>query len=63
MSVVEDIPVDTQTAIGGEVLSPREVEDLNRGRLFTRNLIEEGGCILTSSLTSALSDSIKVEAP
>lgn len=59
MAVVEDIAVEG-AIIAGETLSPREVEDLNRGRLFVRNLIEEGGCFLADTIPSALSVSIKV---
>lgn len=46
--------------ISGETLSEREREDLNRGRLFTRNLVEEGGCLLADCLQSALASSIQV---
>lgn len=58
MAVVEDIPEGT--AIADETLSVREVEDLNRGRLFVRNLIEEGGCFLADVLHDALTATIQV---
>ena len=58
MAVVEDIP--EEATIAGETLSAREVQDLNRGRLFVRNLIEEGGCYLSDTLHSALRASIQV---
>ncbi len=57
--VVEDIAAEG-AAIAGENLSGREVEDLNRGRLFVRNLIEEGGSFLADTLDSALSASVQV---
>lgn len=59
MAVVKDIS-NNEAVIAGETLSSREIEDLNRGRLFIRNLVEEGGCFLADSLESALSISVKV---
>lgn len=59
VTVVEDID-EKGAVIGGETLSSREAQDLNRGRLFTRNLVEEGGCLLADSLQSALTSSIHV---
>lgn len=60
MAVVEDIAPDT-AQIRGEALSAREVEDLNRGRLFVRNLLEEGrGSFLADDLSSALDATVTV---
>ena len=59
MAVVEDIS-SKGAVISGETLSERETEDLNRGRLFTRNLVEEGGCLLADCLQSALTSSMQV---
>lgn len=52
--MVEDI-VPGAVEIRGEPLSEREVQDLNRGRLFVRNLLEEGqASLLTDNVTHAL---------
>ena len=40
--VVSDIRGESPV-IGRDVLSPREVEDLNRGRGFVRTIAESGG--------------------
>lgn len=58
VSVVEDISAGA--TIAGEALSDREIQDLNRGRLFIRNLVEEGGCLLSDSIESALSASVQM---
>lgn len=59
VAIVEDIGLDG-AVIAGETLSDREIQDLNRGRLFTRNIMEESGCLLADSLHSGLIASIKV---
>ena len=56
--MVEDICADG--TIAGEALSTREIQDLNRGRLFIRNLVEEGGCLLSDSISSALTAAVQV---
>lgn len=56
--MVEDICADG--TIAGEALSTREIQDLNRGRLFIRNLVEEGGCQLSDSISSALTAVVQV---
>ena len=53
LMVVDDI-VGDNPAIGGDRLSPREVEDLNRGRAFVRNIAEQGGSLLESSVHQAV---------
>lgn len=60
VALVEDIGLDGRAVIAGETLSDREIQDLNRGRLFTRNIMEESGCLLADSLHSGLIASIKV---
>lgn len=57
--VVEDICIEGAT-IAGETLSARETQDLNRGRLFVRNLVEEGGCLLADCVASALTATVQV---
>ncbi len=58
VSVVEDLDSGDgkgSTSIRGDVLTAREVEDLNRGRMFVRNLLEEGrASLLCGSLADAL---------
>ena len=50
---VEDL--EAGDVIRGDALSPREQQDLNRGRLFVRNLLEEAhASLLVDDLTQAL---------
>ena len=49
--------------IGSDTLSRREVEDLNRGRAFVRNLSEHSGSILESTVVEAVETSVKVRMP
>ena len=46
--------------IGSEILSQREVEDLNRGRAFVRNLAEHSGSILERTVAGGVETSVKV---
>ena len=57
--VVQDIEGDNPR-IGSDILSRREVEDLNRGRAFVRNLSEHSGSILESTVAEAVETSVKV---
>ena len=62
MVVVDDIP--TQSAkIGEDTPSSREVEDLNRGRAFVRNLLEAGGSVLATGVEEGIRASAKVPTP
>ena len=56
---MEDIPTEG-ACVAGEALSLREIQDLNRGRLFVRNLVEESGCLLADTIESALASSVQV---
>lgn len=40
--------------IAEDALSRREAEDLNRGRAFVRNLVEQENSVLTGSVTEAV---------
>jgi hypothetical protein len=51
--VVDDITGETP-AIGGDRLSRREVEDLNRGRAFVRAITDESGCLMQSTVHKAV---------
>ena len=57
--VVDDITGDAP-AIGGDRLSHREVEDLNRGRAFVRSVTDEGGCLLEATIHKAVSALVDV---
>ena len=58
--VVDDI-VGESPAIGGDVLSRREVEDLNRGRAFVRTVTEAaGGSLVESNVHRAVSRLVDV---
>ena len=46
--------------IGRDVLSPREVEDLNRGRGFVRTIAESGGSTVQSSIQKAVDSLLDV---
>ena len=60
--VVDDIP--TQSAkIGEDTPSSREVEDLNRGRAFVRNLLEAGGSVLATGVEEGIRASANVRTP
>jgi hypothetical protein len=52
--VVSDIQGESPV-ISGDVLTPREVEDLNRGREFVRTLSETAGNLVESSVHRAVS--------
>ena len=47
--VVDDIKEEAPS-IGGERLSRREVEDLNRGREFVRTITDAGGCLVGATI-------------
>lgn len=51
--VVEDIRGENPQ-IAEDALSRREAEDLNRGRAFVRNLVEQENSVLTGSVTEAV---------
>ena len=57
--VVEDITGQAPT-IGGDRLSPREVEDLNRGRAFVRTITDEGGCSVETTVQKAVTALVDV---
>lgn len=57
--VVEDIQGE-DPKIGSETLSRREVEDLNRGRAFVRNLAEHSGSILEPTVAKGVETSVRV---
>ena len=57
--VVDDIS-DDSPSINGEVLSEREVQDLNRGRAFVRHYLESGNSVLELSVDSAVQTTAKV---
>ena len=57
--VVEDI-IGASPSIGGEVLSEREVQDLNRGRAFVRHYLESGNSVLETTVDTAVQTTAKV---
>ena len=57
--VVDDITGENP-AIGGDRLSCREVEDLNRGRAFVRAIADEGGCLVHSTVHKAVTALVDV---
>ena len=59
--VVDDIPTQSPK-IGDDTLSSREVEDLNRGRAFVRNLLEAGGSVLATGVEEGIRASAQVSA-
>lgn len=59
--VVDDVPGgDGEARVGEDTLSVREVEDLNRGRAFVRNLLETGGSVLARSVQDGIRASAEV---
>ena len=57
--VVSDIQGESPV-ISGDVLTPREVEDLNRGREFVRTVSETAGNLVESSVHRAVSSLLDV---
>ena len=59
--VVDDIIGESPT-IGGDVLSHREVEDLNRGRMFVRMITggSAGGSVVESNIHRAVGTLVDV---
>ena len=56
---MDDIPT-LSPRISDDTLSSREVEDLNRGRAFVRNLLEAGGSVLATGVEEGIRVSAKV---
>ena len=46
--------------ISGDVLTPREVEDLNRGREFVRSVSENAGNLVETSVRRAVASLLNV---
>lgn len=57
--VVNDITGDAPM-IGGDRLSRREVEDLNRGRAFVRSITDKSGCLVEETVQEALTALVDV---
>ncbi len=58
--VVDDVSSGDAGTVGGDTLSGREVEDLNRGRAFVRSLLETGGSVLAASVQDGIKASAEV---
>ena len=59
--VVSDIRGESPV-ISGDILTPREVEDLNRGRAFVRTVSEAAGNLVESSVQRAVSSLLDVSS-
>ena len=59
--VVSDIRGESPV-ISGDILTPREVEDLNRGRAFVRTVSEAAGNLVESSVRRAVSSLLDVSS-
>ena len=57
--VVNDITGDAPM-IGGDRLSRREVEDLNRGRAFVRSITDKSGCLVEETVQEAVTALVDV---
>lgn len=57
--VVDDISTQ-KPKIGDDTPSPREVEDLNRGRAFVRSLLEAGGSVLATEVEEGIRVTAKI---
>lgn len=53
--VVDDITGEAPV-ISGDRVSRREMEDLNRGRAFVRNITDRSGCLVEETVHKALMD-------
>lgn len=57
--VVDDIRGEAPV-IGGDRLSRREVEDLNRGRAFVRSITDKSGCLVEENVHEAVTALVDV---